>query len=54
MRRFKDPVVEEVRARGRKVTARYGNDPRKILTMLKAYGGGKKAKAAPREKVFAR
>lgn len=54
MKRFKDPVVEEVRARGRKITARYGNNPRKIFTMLKAFGGGKKAKAAPREKALAR
>jgi hypothetical protein len=29
-----DPVVEEVRARGRALTARYGNDPKSLLRAL--------------------
>jgi hypothetical protein len=29
-----DPVVEEVRARGRALTARHGNDPEKLLQAL--------------------
>ena len=30
-----DPVVEETRARGRKLTERFGNDPKKILDELR-------------------
>lgn len=30
-----DPVVEETRARGRAFTARFGNDPKKILNYLR-------------------
>lgn len=32
--KYYDPVVEEVRARGRQLTARLDNDPKKILKML--------------------
>jgi hypothetical protein len=31
----KDPVVEEVRARGRALTARYGNSAEALLEMLR-------------------
>ncbi len=30
----RDPVVEEVRARGRQLTARHGNDARAVLELL--------------------
>lgn len=30
-----DPVVEEVRARGRAFTARFGNDPKRIMDYLR-------------------
>ncbi len=30
-----DPVVEETRARGRVLTARFNNDPKKILDYLR-------------------
>lgn len=30
-----DPVVEETRARGRAFTARFGNDPNKIMNYLR-------------------
>ena len=30
-----DPVVEETRARGRAFTARFGNDPKKIMNYLR-------------------
>ena len=30
-----DPVVEETRARGRELTARFGNDPKKIMNYLR-------------------
>ena len=33
--KYYDPVVEEVRARGRQLTSRYGNDPKKIMAMLR-------------------
>ena len=33
--KYYDPVVEEVRARGRQLTKRYGNDPKKIIAMLR-------------------
>ncbi len=33
--KYYDPVVEEVRARGRQLTLRYGNDPKKIMAMLR-------------------
>jgi len=29
-----DPIVEEVRGRGRALTARFGNDPRALLRVL--------------------
>jgi hypothetical protein len=31
----KDPVVEEVRARGRTLTQRYGNDPGAMMKLLR-------------------
>ena len=30
-----DPVVEETRARGRALTARFGNNPKKIMNYLR-------------------
>ena len=30
-----DPVVEETRTRGRALTARFGNDPKKIMNYLR-------------------
>ena len=30
-----DPVVEETRARGRAFTARFGNDPKKMMDYLR-------------------
>ena len=30
-----DPVVEETRVRGRAFTARFGNDPKKIMNYLR-------------------
>jgi hypothetical protein len=38
-----DPVVEEVRARGRSLTARYGNDVSALLRVLR-----ERARAEPR------
>ena len=32
--KYYDPLVEEVRLRGQQLTARLGNDPKKILKML--------------------
>ena len=37
--KYYDPVVEEVRARGRQITTRYGNDPKKIMAMLRKRSG---------------
>lgn len=37
MDHFEDPVVEEVRARGRVLTERYDNDPRRIMDLLRQY-----------------
>ncbi len=39
----KDPVVEEVRARGRSLTARHGNDVGALLRLL-----AERARAEPR------
>jgi hypothetical protein len=44
--RYYDPVVEEVRTRGRQLTARLGNDPKKILKMLQ-----ERAKKNPEQQV---
>lgn len=40
---IQDPVVEEVRARGRSLTARYGNDVSALLRILE-----ERARAEPR------
>ena len=40
MVRYSDPVVEEVRARGKQLTKRYGNDPKKIMAMLRERAKG--------------
>lgn len=32
--KYCDPVVEEVRKRGKEFTARFGNDPKKIMKIL--------------------
>lgn len=42
-----DPVVEETRARGRAFTARFGNDPKKIMNYLR-----KIAKNNPNKKQY--
>lgn len=32
--KYYDPLVEEVRTRGRQLTARFDNDPKRIMQML--------------------
>ena len=36
--KYNDQVVEEVRLRGRELTARFKNDPKRIMKMLKIRG----------------
>jgi hypothetical protein len=50
--KYQDPVVEEIRERGRHLTARFDNDPRRIMEYLKSTPNKNKKSIILRKKVI--